>query len=116
GISGTDHSGLMPANLTTLLHFSVSSAMTFPKSAGDIGAGTTPSSLKRAFILRSASPALISLFNLSTISAGVLFGAPMPHQTVDSYPARKSPTVGTSGRASERALGPAPKAGHTYRP
>src|SRR5262245_53545073 len=44
-----------------------------------------PSSLKRAFILGSASPALISLFSLSTISAGVLFGAPMPHQTVDSY-------------------------------
>src|SRR5262249_50295952 len=96
------YSGLIPVNFTTLPHFSVSSAIIFPKSAGDIGAGTTPSSLKRAFILGSASPALISLFSLSTISAGVLFGAPMPHQTVASYPARKSPTVGTSGRASER--------------
>ena len=28
------HSGLMPANLTTLAHFSVSSAMSLPKSAG----------------------------------------------------------------------------------
>jgi len=50
------HSALIPANFTTLLHFSVSSAIIFPKSAGDIGAGTTPSSLKRAFILGSASP------------------------------------------------------------
>src|SRR5262249_42155781 len=102
GTQASAYSGLIPVNFTTLPHFSVSSAIIFPKSAGDIGAGTTPSSLKRAFILGSASPALISLFSLSTISAGVLFGAPMPHQTVDSYPARKSPTVGTSGRASER--------------
>jgi hypothetical protein len=29
------HSALMPANFTTLLHFSVSSAMNFPKSAGE---------------------------------------------------------------------------------
>src|SRR5262249_53276058 len=102
GTPASAYSGLIPANFTTLPHFSVSSAIIFPKSAGDTGAGTAPSSLKRAFILGSASPALISLFSLSTISAGVLFGAPMPHQTVDSYPARKSPTVGTSGRASER--------------
>ena len=32
-----DHSGLMPANLTTLPHFSVSSAMSLPKSAGEPG-------------------------------------------------------------------------------
>ena len=29
----SDHSGLMPANLITLAHFSVSSAMSLPKSA-----------------------------------------------------------------------------------
>src|ERR1700746_2432915 len=76
GTPASAYSGLIPANFTTLPHFSVSSAIIFPKSAGDIGAGTPPSSLKRAFILGSASPALISLFSLSTISADVLFGAP----------------------------------------
>src|SRR4029434_527944 len=30
-----DHSGLAPANLTTLAHFSVSSAISLPKSAGE---------------------------------------------------------------------------------
>ena len=38
GMSGRnrgDHSALMPANLTTLPHFSVSSAMSLPKSAGE---------------------------------------------------------------------------------
>src|SRR6266550_6868872 len=51
-----DHSTLMPANFTTLAHFSVSSAMSLPKSAGVVGTGTPPSSLNRAFILGSASP------------------------------------------------------------
>ncbi len=31
------HSGLMPANLITLAHFSVSSAINLPKSAGEPG-------------------------------------------------------------------------------
>jgi hypothetical protein len=33
GISGASYSGLMPANLTTLPHFSASSTMSLPKSA-----------------------------------------------------------------------------------
>ena len=32
----------MPANLTTLPHFSVSSAMNLPNSTGDIGIGSAP--------------------------------------------------------------------------
>jgi hypothetical protein len=39
-----------------------------------------PQSAIRAFSLGSARPALISLFSLSTISAGVAFGAPRPNQ------------------------------------
>src|SRR5262245_2969770 len=81
---GAVHSGLMPANLITLAHFSVSFAMNFPKSAGVIGIGTPPRSASRALILGSARPALNSLLSLSTISAGVPFGAPTPYQVLAS--------------------------------
>ena len=54
------HSGLMLAVRMTLLHFSVSSAMCFPKSAG-VPPRTIPlSSAKRALMLGSASATLIS--------------------------------------------------------
>ncbi len=36
------------------------------------------------------------------MSAGVPFGAPTPYHWLASKPGRKSPTVGTSGNASER--------------
>src|SRR5262249_41625054 len=71
-------SALMPVNLTTLPHFSVSSAISLPKSAGEPASTVPPKSASRAFILGSARPALISLFSFSTISAGVAFGAPTP--------------------------------------
>src|SRR6516225_5829760 len=45
----------MPAYLITLPHFSVSSAMSLPKSAGVIGIGTEPSSA-----IRAAPAALLS--------------------------------------------------------
>ena len=61
-----------------------------------------PRSASRALILGSARPALISLLSLSTISAGVAFGAPMPDQKLASKPGTNSPTVGMSGSASER--------------
>ena len=67
----------------TLLHFSVSSAMCFPKSAG-VPPRTIPlSSAKRALMLVSASATLISPLSLSMISAGVLLGAAMPFQAVE---------------------------------
>ena len=66
----------MPAARITLAHFSVSSAMSFPKSAGEPGSTVPPKSARRAFISGSVSAALISLFSLSTISAGGFFGAP----------------------------------------
>src|SRR5262245_16016240 len=77
------HSGLMPANLITLAHFSVSSAMSLPKSVGD-PRSTVPPNSSRALILRSTRPVLISLLSLSTISAGVFLGAPRPHTALAS--------------------------------
>src|SRR5262249_56422912 len=77
-------SALAPENLTTLPHFSVSSAMSFPKSAGELKSGVPPRSASLAFILGSARAALISLLSLSTISVGVFFGAPIPTHPVAS--------------------------------
>src|SRR6516162_1055713 len=79
-----DHSALMLAARITLAHFSVSSAMSLPKSAGDIGIGTPPRSASRALIVGSARPALIASLSLSTISAGVFLGTPMPYQKLAS--------------------------------
>jgi hypothetical protein len=45
-----DHSALMPADLITLAHFSVSSAMNLPNSAGDAGATEEPRSSIRDLI------------------------------------------------------------------
>src|SRR5215831_9662354 len=78
------HSGLMLAARITLPHFSVSSAMSLPKSTGEPGSAVAPHSASRAFILGSARAALISVLSLSTISAGVFFGAPTPLQKLDS--------------------------------
>src|SRR5262245_32292856 len=77
-------SALMPVNFTTLPHFSVSSAMSLPKSAGESASTSPPRSARRAFILGSARPALISVLSFSTISAGVAFGAPTPYQVLTS--------------------------------
>src|SRR5262245_60310696 len=79
GISdqGSVYSGLMFANLITLPHISVSSTMSLPKSAGEPVSGLPPMSVSRAFMLGSARTALISLLSLSTIPAGVFFGAPI---------------------------------------
>src|SRR5262249_17768790 len=73
-------SGLMLAARITLPHFSVSSAMSLAKSAGEPASVVLPNSASRALILGSARPALISLLSLSTTSVGVFLGAPMPAQ------------------------------------
>jgi hypothetical protein len=75
---------LMPVKLTTLPHFSVSSAISLPKSAGEPASTVPPRSASRVFMLGSARPALISLFSFSTISAGVALGAPTPYQVLAS--------------------------------
>src|SRR5437879_8240734 len=46
-----DQSALMLRARMTLPHFSVSSAMNLPNSAGDIGIGTPPRSASRALIV-----------------------------------------------------------------
>src|SRR5262249_38941791 len=79
-----DHSALMLAARIPLPHFSVSSAMSFPKSAGEPTSGVPPRSASRALILGSARAALTSLLSLLTISAGVAFGAQRPDQPLAS--------------------------------
>src|SRR3954466_1227758 len=69
--SSRNQSGLAPENLTTLPHFSVSSAMSFLKSAGEPASTAPARSASRAFILGSARPALISWLSFSITSAGV---------------------------------------------
>src|SRR5215510_11046367 len=81
---GDRHSALMLAVRMTLLHLSVSSAMSFSKSAGAPASGMPPNSASRAFILGSASAALISLLSVSTISRGVFARAPTPCQPLAS--------------------------------
>src|SRR5262249_12626790 len=77
GISTADRpqSALMLRARITLPHFSVSSAMCLPKSAGEPGSTVPPRSASRGFMLGPATPALISLLSLSTISTGVFLGA-----------------------------------------
>src|SRR5262249_55082749 len=77
-------SGLMLPARITLPHFSVSSAMSLPKSAGEPASALPPDSATRPLILGSARAALVSWLSLSMISAGVPFGAPRPNQTLAS--------------------------------
>jgi hypothetical protein len=72
------------------------------KSAGEPGSIVPPNSANRACILGSARPALISLFNVSMIEAGVFLNAPTPHQKLASKPGRKSAMTGRSDSAGER--------------
>src|SRR5215470_4153902 len=59
------HSGFAPENLTTLPHLSISSATSFPKSAGEPGMTVPPSSARCALTAASAKPAFISVLSLS---------------------------------------------------
>src|SRR5262245_13265602 len=78
-IRQSGHWGFAPENFTTLPHFSVSSAISLPKSVGEPGSVLAPSSAIRDLILRSARAALISWLSLSTISVGIFFGAATPN-------------------------------------
>src|SRR5262245_14203875 len=80
----SDHSALMPANLITLAHFSVSAAMCLPKSVGGPPNGVAPMSASRACILGSDRAALIAPLRVSITSAGVLLGAQKPPQKLAS--------------------------------
>ncbi len=70
GATMTAYSALMLAARITLSHFSVSSAMSLSKSAGERASAMPPRSARCTFNLRSARPALISLLSFSTTSAG----------------------------------------------
>src|SRR5262245_18710145 len=74
----------MLAARITLAHFSVSSAMSLPKSAGEPGSSAPPSSSSRVLSFGSSSAALISRLSLSMIPTGVAFGAPTPNSEVAS--------------------------------
>src|SRR5262245_18835338 len=75
---------LMFAALITLPHFSVSSAMSLPKSADDWASAVAPRSVRRAVMLGSARPALISPFSVSMISVDVFLGTATPFQVLAS--------------------------------
>src|SRR5713101_1318290 len=79
-----DHPGLMLAARITLPHFSVSSAMSLPKSADDSASAVAPRSVRRALMLGSARPALMSLFSLPMISVDVFLGTATPFQVLAS--------------------------------
>ena len=73
-----DHSALMLAARITLPHFSVSSAISFPKSPGEPERTVIPRSANRALTTGLARPALIAWLSLLMTSAGVFPGAPTP--------------------------------------
>src|SRR5712671_2388781 len=98
----SSHSGLMLAARITLAHFSVSAAISLPKSAGEPGKTSAPSSENCALSLASARPALVSLLRLSIIAESVFLGATTPYHVLASYPGTCSPMVGRSGSASKR--------------
>ena len=75
---------LMLAARINFPHFSVSSAMSLPKSAGEPESTLPPRSASFILSLASARPALISILSLSTISMGVWLGKPMPNQELTS--------------------------------
>jgi hypothetical protein len=74
----------MLAARTTLRHFSVSSATSLLKSAGERGSRVPPSSSSRVLSFGSSSAALMSRLSLSMIPTGVAFGAPTPNSEVPS--------------------------------
>ena len=89
GIYGTwtdarPYSALMLTARITLAHFSVSSATSLPKSAGEPGSSVPPSSTSLVLSFGSSSAALISRLSLSMIAIGVAFGAPTPNSEVAS--------------------------------
>jgi hypothetical protein len=71
-----DQYTLVPENVTTLPHFSVSSTMNLPNSSGELTNAWEPQLAINPLILGSARPALISLLSPSMISVGVFRGAP----------------------------------------
>src|SRR5215831_15096761 len=78
------YSALMLAARITFPHFSVSCAMNWLNSAGVIGIGKPPRSARRALVFGSARAPLTCLLSVWMISAGVFFGAAIPHHVFAS--------------------------------
>ena len=74
----------MLAARITLRHFSVSSTISFSKSAGEPASGMPPNSANRALTLGSAKPALMWRLRMLMIPLGVFFGTQMPFQPLAS--------------------------------
>jgi hypothetical protein len=80
--SSSAYCALIFAARMTFPHFSVSSAMNFPNSAGVIGIGEEARSARRVLKFGSARAASISRLSLSMIAGAVFLGAPRPcHQS-----------------------------------
>src|SRR5580692_9831231 len=79
-----NYSILILADRMTLAHFSVSLAISSPNCADVMDSGRRPKPTRRARVSGSATMALISLFSLSTMAAGVAAGAQMPNQPLAS--------------------------------
>src|SRR6266436_818881 len=81
----SDHSGLMPANLITLVHLSIFSAMNLVNSSGELGGtATAPRSANRCLMTGSSTAALVCLLSVAMISGGVPLGTPKPIQPAAS--------------------------------
>src|ERR1043166_2620533 len=66
-----DHSGLIPADLITLVHFSIFSAMNLANSSGELGGtATAPRSANRCLMFGSSTAALGCLLSAAMISDG----------------------------------------------
>src|SRR5712692_5335130 len=104
------HSTLVPDNLMTFSHFSVSDRTNVQNSSGLAAIGVAPSSASRDLIFGEASPALISRFSLPTISADVPCGAPTPYQMIASYPGTLSAMVGRLESTCDRVAVVTPSA------
>src|SRR5262245_45799311 len=84
-IHGTcGYSGLMLAERITLAHFSISSAMNLPNSAGELANTVAPRSASRALTLGLAITTFVSVLSLSMMLAGVFLGATSPYHPLAS--------------------------------
>src|SRR5262245_17057697 len=80
-----DHCGLMPANLITLVHLSIFSAMNFANSPGEFGGtATAPSVANCCLMFGSSTAALVCWLSVAMISGGVPLGTPKPIQPAAS--------------------------------
>ena len=74
----------MPANLITLAHFSVSSAISLPKSAGEPGSTVPPRSANRCLQFGIGEACIDLLVELIDDLGRRGFGAPMPYHALAS--------------------------------